>query len=119
MAEKRIAAKNFGMPDHDVSCTVTNTRKKHTVTLTKTVLPAGDTGTFSLTAGTVTGTKGNGGSVSDSNVYGGATTGVSEVTNTNYDAGTISCDQGITTPASFTMFVRSRGPDHSNSSCPV
>ena len=94
---------SFTMPDADVSCTVTNTRKAHTLTLTKTVLPAGDTGTFSLTAGTHTnGAAGNNGSVSDQ-VTSGTSTGVSEVANANYTAGTISCNAGVTTPASFTM----------------
>src|SRR6185369_12614573 len=93
---------SFTMPDADVHCDVTNTRKQHTVTLTKHVLPAGDTGTFSLTAGTVTGTRGDSGSVSDT-VYVGNTTGVSEVANANYTASAITCDNGITTPASFTM----------------
>src|SRR3972149_4377891 len=77
------------------------------------ILPEGDPGTFSLTAGTQTNpSAGNGQSAPDTAVPVGSSTGVSEVTNPNYDAGTISCTPSVTNPATFTM------PD-ANVSCTI
>ncbi|HEX7795785.1 MAG TPA: hypothetical protein VF456_15590, partial [Vicinamibacterales bacterium] len=103
----------FTMPDNDVTCTVTNTRKTHSVTLIKHLSPANDGGLFNLTAaGTTANDQGNNGQAQNSSVAVGTTNvGVSEAAGTgtllaNYTS-SLTCD-GVsigasTTSASFTM----------------
>jgi hypothetical protein len=102
----------FTMPDNDVSCTVTNTRRVHKVTLIKTLVPSNDPGKFNLTAaGTVTADQGNGGSAQNNTVSVGTSVTVSEAAGTgtiltNYTS-SLNCDGGVTatetTSATFTM----------------
>ncbi|MBI1898386.1 MAG: hypothetical protein HYS04_17910 [Acidobacteria bacterium] len=48
IASAATSSTSFTMPDASVSCTVTNTRKKYTVTLTKVLNPPTDGGLFNL-----------------------------------------------------------------------
>jgi hypothetical protein len=107
------ASGNFTMPDSNVTCTFTNTRKTHTLTVKKTLIPSSDAGKFDLSIGgsVVTGANGVGdGGSGSSTVSVGAATSVSEATHTgttagNYTMGAASCDNGVTPDASgnFTM----------------
>jgi hypothetical protein len=105
------AGATFTMPDSDVDCTFTNTRKTHTVTLHKTLSPTTDGGKFNLTINDGTATtntdQGNGGSVSKTTVAVGASVTLSETQGTgtvltDYSA-SFSCMGGTPTGASFTM----------------
>jgi hypothetical protein len=114
---------SFSMPDTDVSCTLTNTRIGHTVTLTKATVPTNDKGTFNLSiaasgivaitgpsgSGSVTNSGGNGTIVSGT-VTGGISVTVSE-TGTNLGNYTyhLTCNNATpgvdvtTSSATFTM----------------
>src|SRR5439155_16665821 len=90
-------------------CTITNTRKSHKVTLTKVLLPSGDSGRFDLTAaGTTVQNQGDGGSAQNTSVaVGTANVTVGEIANvanganlTNYTSA-LTCT-GATIPASTT-----------------
>src|SRR5258708_15115853 len=98
------------MPDSDVDCTFTNTRKTHMVTLHKPLSPTTDGGKFNLTINDGTATtstdQGNGGSVSKSVAVGASVT-LSETQGTgtilaNYTA-TFACIGGTPAGATFTM----------------
>jgi hypothetical protein len=102
---------SFTMPDGDVNCTVTNTRKTHKVRLTKSLVPSNDGGKFNLAAATASAPDvGDGGFAEDTTVPVGSSVSVSETQGTgtllaNYTSA-LSCsgvDASGTTSASFTM----------------
>src|ERR1035437_1563767 len=116
IAANSTTSATFGMPDNDVTCTLTNTRIQRTVTLTKVLFPATDAGLFMLSiAGTESGTKtastALGLSLSDTTVYGGDSVTVSETgigTSLSSYTSTLNCGStaltpGGTTSGSFTM----------------
>ncbi|MBI2687972.1 MAG: hypothetical protein HYX27_16815 [Acidobacteria bacterium] len=78
---------SFTMPNANVTCTVTNTRKKYDVTVTKACVPADDVGKFILT---VNGSGSEVGCVSGSvvrQVTGGTTATLTEAAGTGTDLG--------------------------------
>jgi len=73
----------FTMPDNDVTCTVINKRKTHSLTLTKLLLPSDDTGVFNLTAAGITApNQGNNGFAQNPNTPVGTTVSVGEAAGT-------------------------------------
>src|SRR5260370_27853867 len=100
------------MPDNDVSCTVLNTRKTHSVTLIKNLSPTNDPGKFNLTAaGTLATDQVNLGSATNASVAVGTTgvlviEGAGTATSLATYTSSLSCTGGSatgTTSASFTM----------------
>jgi len=92
------------MPDADITCTITNTRKTHSVTVTKALAPVADSGTFVMNANGTTGSAGGNGATSSATVNVGDTATFSEAagggatTLSNYTS-SWSCN---TTPAATT-----------------
>jgi YVTN family beta-propeller protein len=61
------------MPDQDVTCTITNTRKSHTLTVVKALSPISDSGQFIMSADGTAGTAGGHGASASEAVYVGDT----------------------------------------------